>query len=340
MTRDAQLPRFDELPVVEGAPKNSAWGVWGPDDQLGSLNLLNDDRTKKAAADCVQRGAVFNLNLPLDQPWRPPGARRGNPEHFILYVGYEHRNWEPGGEDDLTCGSIGRDDYIAPLWLQGSSQWDGIAHIRHPVHGNYNGVPDSDIHGDEGAKLGVDNWAKRAVVGRGVVVDVHRYCAQAGRPIDVRSNHRITAVDLRETVEWQGVEIEPGDVMLLHTGWMANYQRADEDYRRHIYTPAGMRVPGLDSSDEMLEYLWNLQLGGIAADNTSLEYYPAEDPADDWRLHLTLLPLWGMAVGESWVLEELADDCARDGRYTCLLVSVPLNVRGGLGSPSNAVAIK
>jgi kynurenine formamidase len=48
-------------------------------------------------------------------------------------------------------------------------------------------------------------------------------------------------------------------------------------------------------------------------------------------------------VHRSWgwkLLDALAADCAEDGRYTFLLVSVPLNVRGGVGSPCQAVAIK
>ena len=41
-----------------------------------------------------------------------------------------------------------------------------------------------------------------------------------------------------------------------------------------------------------------------------------------------------------WNLEELAEDCARDGRYAFFLTSAPLNIPGGVGSPPNALAIK
>jgi hypothetical protein len=63
-------------------------------------------------------------------------------------------------------------------------------------------------------------------------------------------------------------------------------------------------------------------------------------PNPGFALHLALLPLLGMPLGEFWVLDELARDCAWDGQYAFLLVSVPLNVRGGVGSPPQAVAIK
>jgi kynurenine formamidase len=339
MSDSGNLPDFKELPVTPGAPPNSAWGLWGADDQIGTLNLLTNERTLGAVAE-VRRGAVFNLNLPIDEPWRPPGSRRGNPGHYMQWVGMTEPALE--GKDVLSVTEDlvqGRDDYISPLWLQGSTQWDGVAHIRHPEFGNYNGVPDSAIHGGEGAKLGLDNWAERCVVGRGVLADVKGYCEYAERPFEPASNYAITVRDLQETLDYQQVRIEAGDVLLVHTGWMHHYRNASENYKRSAYTPGGLKTPGLDTGDDMLEYLWNVHIAGIAADNTSVEYVPAA-AGQDWRLHRTLLPLWGMAVGESWQLHDLAQDCAGDHHYAFLLVSVPLNVRGGLGSPANAVAIK
>ena len=48
----------------------------------------------------------------------------------------------------------------------------------------------------------------------------------------------------------------------------------------------------------------------------------------------------GLPLGEQFVLDKLADDCAEDGRYEFMLVSVPLHLTGGIASPPNAVAIK
>jgi hypothetical protein len=48
----------------------------------------------------------------------------------------------------------------------------------------------------------------------------------------------------------------------------------------------------------------------------------------------------GFAIGEWFDLEALAQDCAADGRYSCFVASVPLNLPGGVGSPANVVAIK
>ena len=47
-----------------------------------------------------------------------------------------------------------------------------------------------------------------------------------------------------------------------------------------------------------------------------------------------------MALGELWHLDDLAADCAVDGVCEFFLASAPLNVRGGIGSPPNALALK
>lgn len=47
-----------------------------------------------------------------------------------------------------------------------------------------------------------------------------------------------------------------------------------------------------------------------------------------------------LPLGEFWVLDELAADCAADGRYEFMLVAPPLNIPGAVGSPLNPIAIK
>lgn len=334
-----RMPKYRELPVRKGAPPGSAWGVFGDDDEIGTLNLLTSERTV-AAARLVQSGEVFPLNLPLHLPWRPEGARRGNPVHCMLHVGYEDRGFEPGPPDDPTSTFFDRDDYLERLWLQGSSQWDGLTHVRHPVYGNYNGIDDAEIHNGEGGRLGIDKWSERGVVGRGVLLDLQRYYESDGRPFEPESNNAITVEDLAATAERHGVELGEGDILLLHTGWLKHLVTADGDYRQRILTPGGMKVPGLESTPRMLEYLWDLHIAALASDLGTIERFPAPEAEEEWPMHRNWLPLLGMPLGEFWDLDRLARSCAADARYEFLLVSVPLNVRGGVGSPSQAVAIK
>ncbi|MCI0814833.1 MAG: cyclase family protein, partial [Chloroflexi bacterium] len=161
----AELPSYDELPVKEGAPPQSAWGLWGDDDELGCLNLLTPERVA-AAAGLVRKGAVFPLNLRIDRP-DPPLYGRGRVRHTIT------------GE-----GSDSRDDHLDSFWPQASSQWDGLRHIRHPEYGFYNGVRDDEIVAGDGGKLGIEKMARRGIAGRGVLLDVARHFAAQRRRLD------------------------------------------------------------------------------------------------------------------------------------------------------------
>jgi hypothetical protein len=57
-------------------------------------------------------------------------------------------------------------------------------------------------------------------------------------------------------------------------------------------------------------------------------------------VHTALIPLLGIPLGEFFVLDALAEDCAQDGRYTFMFTSAPLHLTRGVASPPNALAIK
>lgn len=329
-----QLPSYQELRRRTDAPAGSSWGLWGPHDQLGALNLLTDERTQ-AAAQLVRTGRVFPLGLPLEEP--PQLAWRAKPVHRILRVGHEARGFAPGGADDTSGEFIDRDDVLDGLWLQGGTQWDGLAHVRHPVHGNYNGIPDASIHEGRGGQLGIDRWAARGVVGRGVLLDVARYYTESGRPYDPETDVEIPVADLRETARAQDVRLEPGDILLIRTGWTGRLTAADTARQAAMMDFSKQRSPGLAPGEETAGYLWDSHIAAVAADNAALEVMR---PGTGFPLHQLLLPLLGIPIGEYWVLDELAAECARDRRYAFLLVSVPFNLRGAIGSPPQAVAIR
>ena len=81
-------------------------------------------------------------------------------------------------------------------------------------------------------------------------------------------------------------------------------------------------------------------MAAVAADNPALEAMPFSRESVDGWLHYRLIPMLGIAVGELWQLDPLADDCARDGVWEGMLTSAPLRVPGGIGSPANALALK
>jgi hypothetical protein len=90
----AGLPRYDDLPAAPQGGR-SGWGLFGPDDQIGLLNLQTPERVV-AAARLVRKGAVFPLNAPLGAFDPPIAASRGVPRQHVL-----HAPGSPGFDDVL-----------------------------------------------------------------------------------------------------------------------------------------------------------------------------------------------------------------------------------------------
>lgn len=315
------LPSYSELPVRPGAPQGSAWGLFGDDDQLGCLNLLTPERVI-AGAKLVRKGAVFPLNLSIDQP-NPPLFGRGAPRV------------------EFVTGEVHRDDYLDNFWPQASSQWDSLRHILHPREGFYNGVTAEEVI-PAGGKLGIENIARRGIAGRGMLLDVARHLEAAGRRLDYTTATVITKGVLSDCAQDQGLAIETGDILIIRTGWLNWYlNEATAEQKQELAGDpmTDLRFPGIGPDEEMASYLWDLHIAAVAADNPALEAWPP-GPDSGGFLHFRLIPLLGMNIGEFWYLEDLAADCAQDGVYEFMFTSAPLNVPGGVGSPPNALAIK
>jgi hypothetical protein len=73
-SRLPQRPPFASLPLRESDPPFSAWGLYGPDDELGALNLLTDECVKEATKE-IKTGMRIGLNLPLNIPSPPSHGR-------------------------------------------------------------------------------------------------------------------------------------------------------------------------------------------------------------------------------------------------------------------------
>ncbi len=136
----SDLPSYDDLPVSAGKPPGSAWGLWGDDDELGTINILTPGHVKAGLA-AARSGRVFSLNWDLESP-DPPFFGREQLRQVIKQLNpYAH------------------DDYYDNFYPQQSSQWDALSHVGHPVHGTYNGRSGADFTGRPGAKNDIEPWA-------------------------------------------------------------------------------------------------------------------------------------------------------------------------------------
>jgi kynurenine formamidase len=314
-----RLPSFDELPVTPGAPPRSAWGLWGPQDELGTLNLLTPARVA-AAAQLVRTGKTFALNWQLELP-SPPLFGREMLQHTI-----KHRR------------TLVNDDVYQHFNPQSSSQWDGLTHYGNmAARAYYNGVTDAQITGGPDTRNGIHVWARQGIAGRGVLLDYQRWAASQGITYSPGERHEITVEALQAVAQAQRTRLEPGDILLVRSGWIAWYTSLSQQEREALAVPPHTAV-GLAQGEETLRFLWDQHFAAVAGDTLAFEAYPAH-PQHGF-MHETLLALWGMPIGELFALEALAADCAADGIYEGLFTSAPLNTLGGVASPPNALLIK
>ena len=316
-----ELPDYADLPPAPHGGR-SGWGLFGPEDNLGLVNLMTPERIA-AAARLVQRGQVFCLDMPLGSIAPALAMFRGAPRHHILH--------QPG--------TVGFDDVYDNFYPQASSQWDSLAHVGYAPDQMYNGVTEQEVLA--GARNTIDHWARHGLAGRAVLLDVERAMRESGQPYDPGGSSAIGVAGLELARRQAGVEYAPGDIILLHTGFAAWY--VEQSSRVKFQLHGNPATPGIERSEAVCEYLWNSHAAAIASDTYGVEVFPADMSAQARPfgfLHNMLIGQFGMALGELWWLSDLALACAADGVYEMFLVSAPLNAPGGIGSPANAVAIR
>jgi hypothetical protein len=309
------LPTYDELPEVPGLGLRHAWDVFGEDDVLGSINLVTPARVARAAAS-VTTGEMLSLDLPLNLP-DPPLFGRKAYEHVVIAL---NRNE--------------MDDHLDNFHPQGSTQWDALNHVRCREHGYWGGRTQDPTAGPNG--LGIDHWAEHGIAGRGVLVDVAGWREREGRPLRPFDPEAISVADLAATLASENVVPDVGDIWCVRTRWVGAYRQLDADGRvAYAQEPT---FAGLSGGEDMARYVWNAHPAALCCDNPAVEVVPG-DPAVG-SLHRRLLPTLGLALGEMFDFETLAERCRADGRWTFFFVAAPIKVPGALGSPGNAVAIR
>jgi kynurenine formamidase len=312
--------------VAAEAKALSNWGRWGPDDEIGSWNLVTPAKVAEAAT-CVRTGHVFSLSLPFGAsgPSRDPIPGRGNAIHLMQMTGTD----AAAGVQDSAFPGSGKfaDDWVI-MNLSTSTQWDGFCHVFHDGHA-YNGVPASAVS-SWGARRNSVTALKDRIATRGVLLDLPRVAQvdwlTPGVPIQPE--------DLSAAALAQNVEIRPGDAVLIRTGQLTQV-RSTDDWRGYAGTG---KAPGLGV--RCGRWLAERQIAAVATDTWGLEVLPYETPDTLAPLHQIILTHCGISIGEMFDLDPLATACAEDRVYDFLLVAPVLPLDGAVNSPVNPQAIR
>ena len=333
-------------------PEGSTWGDFGPDDQLGRLNLLTPEKVCQAVAE-VEEGLPFCLILPLDFPGEAKLNPRRKPPHLspTTLKGEPFMNY-PLGRIDVRNTDVVCDDQVT-IALQYSTQWDSFAHIGSLFDADGDGQPEivyyngyrghEHVKGPEDAKgadcggascataLGIENFAVKAIQGRGVLIDLHAHFGN--------ERHAVGYDDLMRVMQADNVTVEPGDMLVLHTGFSAVILSMNRQPDMEVLNRSCTALDGRD--EKLLRWITDSRIAAICADNYAVEAYPAKE-RDGNRpalpLHEHCLFKLGVPLAELWWLKDLAQWLRAHRRSRFLLTAPPLRLPGAVGSPVTPVA--
>jgi kynurenine formamidase len=280
---------------------------WGAGDERGAANHVRP-ATVMRAAQLIKTGQVVELGRVLESSMPLFGTRR-----FEIHT---KRTGPPLGgnkrrsNEELVVTEIG----------QVGTQFDMFPH---QTIGNqfYNCFDNDEIATRNGfTKLGVEKIG--TLFTRGVLIDV---AALKGVPM-LPAGYEITAADLQSGLQRQGVSLQAGDAVLIHTGYGKLWNVDNVTYNKDTPGIGAPAAEWLAKQDVML----------IGADTFAVEAFPNADKNISLPVHQIALVVNGIFLLENLKLDELATAKA----YEFAFIVQPLKVKGGTGSTVAPVAVR
>lgn len=250
--------------------------------------------------DAVRNARVFDLTQPyfVGMPHHP------NHPPFLFGLTKRHGDFQDASGMSSAADSIAMSGHTG-------THMDALNHFS--FCGKFQNGDEIDAHQSYGGveSLSVDTIAP--VVRRGVLLDIAGGAA-------LGADHVVTPEELERASK--GISIEPGDVVLLRTGW-ATYWADPRQYLNRMRNP-GPAIAGA-------RWLSERKVFAAGSDTIAFEHQP--DPA--MPVHVHLLVESGIHIMENLNLEELASAQVREFVY----IAAPLRIRGGTGAPIRPLAL-
>ncbi len=280
---------------------------WGADDQRGSGNHMKPESVLRAAR-LIKTGEVFELGRVLAASMPLPVGRQF--DMFTKRTRYDAGSNHRSSNEELVVAEIG----------QVGTQFDTFSH-QMIGESMYNCVKLDEAATRTGfRKFGVERVG--ALVTRAVLIDVAAFKRVPVLP----NSYEITPQDLQDALRAQRLTLQPGDAVLIHTGWGTLWGK---DNARYQASSPGIGVAAaewLARQDPML----------VGADNTAVEVAPNPDAQLTGPVHQIMLVVNGIHLLENLRLDELA----ASGAHEFAFIIEPLKIEGGTGSTVAPIAIR
>jgi hypothetical protein len=302
---------LDRLQVWENDLSN--WGRWGPDDQIGTLNLITPEKTRQAAA-LVQEGVTVSLGHFVTEEDAIDSQTFGPTEHWMTAV--DPATGLPRFALDAISFSL-HDGQLSHL--------DALCHYRTEVDGEYviyNGYP-QNLDADGCKDLAIDRMGPGYVT-RGVLVDIPLL-----RGVDyLEPSTPIYVSDLEAWEEFAGVRVEPGDVLLVRTGRWA---------KREAEGPWAYGQGGAGLHASVLPWLHERGVALLVGDAVN-DVQPSGVEGINRPIHQLTQVNLGLPLVDNGYLLDVAREAARLERWAFMVSWQISQVPGGTAGPFNAIA--
>lgn len=280
---------------------------WGAGDERGSGNHMKPETVLRAlrlvrSGEIIELGHVLNAAMPLF------GSRR-----FELHTKRTVMNPQSnrrGSNEEIVVTELGHV----------GTQLDGFTH---QTIGSrlYNCVESDAVATRTGfSKLGIEKVG--ALVTRGVLLDIAALKGVQMLP----DRYEITPGDLQDALRAQSLTLQPGDAVLVHTGWGRLW---DADVPRYLASCPGIGIAAaewLAAQEPML----------VGSDNWPVEVGPNPDTQLSLPVHQIMLAVHGIHLLENVKLDALAAGRVQE----FALIVQPLKIQGGTGSTVAPIALR
>src|ERR1700674_4772633 len=299
---EAQTPSW--LPPADSARCPSKWGAG---DERGAANHMKP-QTVLNAAKLIKTGEVIELahDLRSSMPLSPGRVYDMQVKRTAVGAEANKRN----GNEEIMIAEMG----------QVGTQFDGFAHQTHD-NSHYNCFKTADIATRNGfTKLGIQNVGM--LMTRGVLIDVAGF-----KGVDILGdNYEITVADLEGAIKKQNLTFQPGDAIIINTGWGKLWDKEPARYGRGNPGIGVKAAEFLIAKDPML----------LGADTAPVEVSPNPDKLISLPIHQMALVVYGVHLLENLKLDELAAKNVSE----FALVMQPLKLQGATGSTVAPAALR
>lgn len=290
---------------------------WGAGDEIGTLNMMKD-ATRLQVLSQIKSGKTYDLSVEYFVGM-PSFHSLGDPgyQYWLTHTPRGTIVDNPNGLGEKMNQKVSYTGDAISMYTHMGTHIDALNHFG--LNGKiWNGFTPEEYLGDKGwKKTGAETIPP--IIARGVLIDVETFKGP------LPENYRISANDLQEALNKQGITLEKGDIVLIRTGQAQHYENAD--HYLHNY-------PGI-SLDAVTWLVEDQEVMLLGADNLSFEAFPPER-TDNWvPVHTYLLAEKGVMFIEQLFLEELS----KDKVYEFAFIAASLKLRGASGSPMRPIAI-